>query len=39
VDTSTTVGDDEQQERVADEGSKEEGKDGKGNGDGDKGGR
>ncbi len=35
---STTAVDDEQQERVADEGSKEEGEDDKGNGDGDEGG-
>jgi hypothetical protein len=35
---SATAGDDEQQERMADEGSKDEGKDGKGDGDGDKGG-
>jgi hypothetical protein len=35
---STTAGNDEQQEGVANEGSKEEGKDGKGNGDGDEGG-
>jgi hypothetical protein len=37
VDKSTTAGDNEQQERVADEGSNKEGKDGKGNGNGDKG--
>jgi len=35
VDMSTTAGNDNQRERVADEGSSEEGKDGKGNGDGD----
>jgi hypothetical protein len=35
---STTAGNNKQQEHVDDEGSKEEGKDGKGNGDGDKGG-
>jgi len=37
VDMSTMAGDDDQQERVADEGSGEEGEDGKGNGDGDDG--
>jgi hypothetical protein len=35
---STTASNDKQQERMANEGSKEEGKDGKGNGDGDEGG-
>ncbi len=35
---STTAGNNEQQERVADEGREDEGKDGKGNGDGDEGG-
>jgi hypothetical protein len=38
VDMSTTAGDNEQQECAADEGSEDEGKDGKGDGDGDKGG-
>ncbi len=37
VDTSTTAGDDAQRESVANEGSNEEGKDSKGNGDGDEG--
>jgi hypothetical protein len=35
---STTVGDDKQQERLTNEGSKDEGKDGKGNRNGDEGG-
>jgi hypothetical protein len=35
---SMTVGDDKQQERAANEGSKDEGKDGKGDRDGDTGG-
>jgi hypothetical protein len=35
---STTAGEEEQQESTVDEGSKDEGKDGKGDGDGDKGG-
>jgi hypothetical protein len=34
---STAAGDDDQRERVADEGSGEEGEDGKGDGDGDDG--
>ena len=37
VDMSTTAGDNEQQERMSDEGSGKEGKDGKGDGDGDEG--
>jgi hypothetical protein len=37
VDMSTTAGDDDQRERTADEASGKEGKDGKGNGDGDDG--
>ena len=37
VDMSTTAGDNEQRERVSDEGSGKEGKDGKGDGDGDEG--
>jgi hypothetical protein len=37
VDMSTTAGDDNQRERVAEEGSGKEGEDGKGNGDGDDG--
>ena len=37
VDMSMTAGDDDQRERVADEGSSEEGEDGKGDGDGDDG--
>ena len=37
VDMSTTAGDDDQRERAADEGSGEEGEDGKGDGDGDDG--
>ena len=37
VDMSTTAGDDDQRERAADEGSGEEGEDGKGDNDGDDG--
>ena len=37
VDMSTTAGDNEQRERAADEGSGEEGEDGKGDGNGDDG--
>ena len=37
VDMSTTAGEDDQRERAADEGSGEEGVDGKGDGDGDDG--
>ena len=37
VDMSTTAGDDDQRERAADEGSGEEGEDGKGDGNGDDG--
>ena len=37
VDMSTTAGDDDQQERLADEGSGEEGENGKGDGNGDDG--
>jgi hypothetical protein len=37
VDMSTMAGDDDQRERAADEGSGEEGEDGKGDGDGDDG--
>jgi hypothetical protein len=36
---SMMAGDDKQQERVADDGSEDEGKDGKDDGDGDEGGR